>query len=735
MRAALNLGLTDLTYLGALSGLELGGRIEGQAAIDTMGEAAFARADLEASEVQTPWAEAKRAAIDANVRDPLGALELDAQASLEEIAVPRVTISAAEVQARGGMELLTLGLTAQGAIDGREPLELALEGQAQPAVPALRITVLSGKIGEYPIQLQDTLEASMAGGDISVSPFRLDLAGGYVDGGGELTAERVSLRLAWDALPLDMTEVFDAPPVEGTLSGEVAVNGRPDAPQIEAIASLSEFRMEPMGTGARGFADVRARIGDGRATAELQARLPDAATVDGNAAVPVGFSLQPFAYTLEPDAAISGALQLQADLEKVLAAIPFEDHYAEGQLNGDLQFSGRIDRPLVNGAVTLEEGRYENLATGTILERMQVNLLAEGQSGRLEQFEAYGPEDGRISADGSIDFSDLTLLPMSLSAQLERAQLVNRDDMTGVLDGTASIEGDLARLDVVGDLTVGPFTYQVPTQIPPRTLRSLEVEEAGAADAEAEAGEDAEIDADPPTVVGLDIRVALPGRVYVRGPALETEWEGNLDVSGSADDPRLDGVLRIRQGTLDFLGRRFVLDESSIAFDGSQPPSPYLDMLAEAQTRDVLARMRLFGTMDTLEIELSSEPSLPQDEILARILFDRELDEITPIQALQVARAAAMLSGSVGGSRLFAGDLSLPGLDRFNLQMGDAPGETSVTLGKYLTEKIYVEVEQGVGKDSTNLDAEIQLNPIWSIEAQTGATGESSLGILYKRDY
>jgi len=65
--------------------------------------------------------------------------------------------------------------------------------------------------------------------------------------------------------------------------------------------------------------------------------------------------------------------------------------------------------------------------------------------------------------------------------------------------------------------------------------------------------------------------------------------------------------------------------------------------------REITALLILSGTSRNLKLILQSEPALPQDEILARLLFGCGAAEITPMQALLLAMVAK--SFTVGGGR------------------------------------------------------------------------------------
>src|SRR5690606_23475382 len=108
----------------------------------------------------------------------------------------------------------------------------------------------------------------------------------------------------------------------------------------------------------------------------------------------------------------------------------------------------------------------------------------------------------------------------------------------------------------------------------------------------------------------------------------------------TASRPEVAGELTVYRGQLSFLGRNFDLEEGTVVLDGSYPPSPYMNLSATAQTADLTAHLLLQGTLSNLNLQLTSEPSLPQDEILARVLFGKDIDNISPVQAIELGRIA-----------------------------------------------------------------------------------------------
>jgi translocation and assembly module TamB len=231
----------------------------------------------------------------------------------------------------------------------------------------------------------------------------------------------------------------------------------------------------------------------------------------------------------------------------------------------------------------------------------------------------------------------------------------------------------------------------------------------------------------------LDLTIDLPARIFVRGLGLESEWAGRLQVRGPASSPLVVGQLEVRRGRFDFLDRRFELRRGTIEFTGSTPPEPQINLEAVSQGGGITAVVRLTGPASKPEVQLTSDPPLPQDEVLSRLLFNRSVSEITPAQAAQLALAVNRLRG--GGPGIMDQVRNTLGIDTLDVGGGDTPGSASVRAGKYLSDDVYVELEQGTNDASGRARVEIEILPNVSLEADTSQDANSGIGIQWRLDY
>ena len=116
--------------------------------------------------------------------------------------------------------------------------------------------------------------------------------------------------------------------------------------------------------------------------------------------------------------------------------------------------------------------------------------------------------------------------------------------------------------------------------------------------------------------------------------------------------------------------------------------------------------------------------------------FDRELSQITPMQALSLLSALNELRGKQKGFDALKYTRNLIGVDRLEIKQSHAdPDESALSAGKYLKDNIYIEVERGVSDDSGKASVTWELTPDITVETDVGEDSETGMGINWKHDY
>lgn len=412
------------------------------------------------------------------------------------------------------------------------------------------------------------------------------------------------------------------------------------------------------------------------------------------------------------------------------------DRALDGQLGFDLRLTGPLALASLSGPVRLSGGRLADPGLPFSLTGLGGTATLGGGSVRLAA-EAGVSSGGRLAVSGTAGLAPpfagnlaLRLQDVILrDPQLYVTRLAGDITVAGPLAGGAVIGGEI-RLDDTelripstglggtGDL---PGLRHVNEPAPVRQTRARAglLGEGGGSGAASGGGDYA-----------LDLRVRSVNRIFVRGRGLDAEIGGAVQLAGTLGNIVAAGGFSLIRGRLDILGKRLTLARADIGLEGDLMPR--LDIVASSTSDGIAASVVITGRADAPEVTFESTPSLPQDEVLAQLLFGQGLDNLSAFQALQLASAVATLAGR-GGTGIVGRLRRGFGLDDLDVATS-ADGESTVRAGKYLARDIYSEVEVqsgGKSKVTLNLDLKRGLTARGAVDSE----GNAALGLFLERDY
>jgi translocation and assembly module TamB len=232
----------------------------------------------------------------------------------------------------------------------------------------------------------------------------------------------------------------------------------------------------------------------------------------------------------------------------------------------------------------------------------------------------------------------------------------------------------------------------------------------------------------------LDLTLRAPGTVVVTGRGLDARMSGTLDIGGTANAPRIDGSLGLDRGRLEVLTKRFTFTRGEISFLGTAL-DPALDFRAETPAGEVTGIVTVGGFASDPTLTLSSEPELPEDEVLSQILFGKGTGQLSTFEAVQLGQQAAELAGVLpAGSGLVENVRRATGLDVLNVETGQ-DGEAELTAGQFVGEGVFVGVEQSLGSNESNVTVEVDITDTIKLETDLGSTGSTRIGVGVEFDY
>ena len=245
----------------------------------------------------------------------------------------------------------------------------------------------------------------------------------------------------------------------------------------------------------------------------------------------------------------------------------------------------------------------------------------------------------------------------------------------------------------------------------------------------------------PPALPEMDVEVVLTNDLRVIGYGADIKLVGGIRISRGYDEknnpgPSISGEIRVREGTLKVMNRVFDVQRGNIHFTKVVPSNPNLDLMLETQVGTYLVRILISGKASDPVIELTCEPDLSEEDIMAVLLFGQPLNDLDsdqrgrmdeendPSKELQKNLAGLAMSFGAKGLQDSMGDSF--GVDM--VQMGsDSEGGSTLMVGKFITPDIMLKYHQSLEKTGTYfMTLEYSLNRYFKVVSTYGQGEEAS---------
>ena len=572
-------------------------------------------------------------------------------------------------------------MKARGQVSGGQPIRLDLASLA--ADGAGRRIALAGP-------------ATLTYGDgaIDIRNFALRVDFGRLSLSGR-AGPTVDFHATAAGLPLAALDIFSPGlGLAGVLDGEATIGGTPNNPTGDWRVRLKQVSAPQMRSASAPPLDVAGsgRLGGGRTSLDLTVNAGS-----GNA------------IRLTGSAPLSVMKMTRGSAD---AALSVGGRHVSGALTVAMQLSGTVAKPQAKGSVRLTGGAFSDDQTRFKLTAISGVIQANGDAIRIDQLAGTTPNAGSIVVSGQVRLDPAAGFPGALKVTGRRAQLVANDIVTATADMALDVAGRLSETpNISGRITIVSMDIAVPDRLdsvasPIPGTRHLNPTPTARARLALRAREQAARARAPLLNATLAVTISAANRIFLHGRGIDAEAASDLHVAGSARDPQLTGGFDLLRGSLSVLGKRLVFTRGRVRFD--RDVTPELDLVAETSAGGVTARISVTGPASQPSFAISSTPSLPEDEILSRVLFQQSSGSLSPFQALELANSVATLSGHGGAFEQLRRSLGVSSLNIGSSATGN--GSPLLGIGRAINDRISVGVTTGARpRDngvSVDLDAE-----------------------------
>lgn len=653
------------------------------------------------------------------VDDAWGAPKLTLRVKAADGAILGRPIAQATVAADGPFAALAVQIQLTGAGVRKFALETAGTVTLADGV-TVDVKTLALQDGAVTAKLLAPARFGYSAATVSLAPARVAVNGGEATAQFTLDrrADRVTGEIGLAKIVLGETSPELPGAAQTTIDGTLKVSGAATAADAD-VALTAHYVAAEAGADVRAKASATLRAGRATLNASASGLSEEDAVL--KAEIPARLDLTGPRLALDMNAPITGALTWHGEVKPLWELLALDQHLLAGRADVDVSAAGTLEQPTVTGGVKLSKAGYENLSSGTVLRNLDAEVTATSGSAMAIKLSATDTGSGRVAAQGAMTLDRARgRWSVDASGDLTAFHILRRDDVTAAATGHVTYKGPALAGTLAGRLQVVRSEMRIGASYVPE-IPLLRAKSLGQPPVPGQ-----------PSTVQLDITLAIDDVLRIEGKGLEAFWRGELRARGNMDAPDVSGTLTLARGSFTFLGRAFDLDTGSVTFTGGGKIDPELALSASRQSGEVTATVAISGRASQPQIALSSVPVLPQDEVLAQLLFRKEATQLGPLESLQLASAAADLAGlSQGGlsgmlRRTFGIDVV-----GFGGKSGDA-----VVLGHQLTSAIYVGVEQSVGTTNQHqIVVEWRLNRSLAVQSTTTPQTGADLGLIWRKNY
>lgn len=392
------------------------------------------------------------------------------------------------------------------------------------------------------------------------------------------------------------------------------------------------------------------------------------------------------------DAALDGGLSLVVPDLAVWAPWLPPGWRLGGELRAGAGLRGRAGAPDWRGELRAESLAVRQLFEGVHLREGRVVLAMAGDEARIVEGEfTDGPGTGRLRLEGSGRFGEAP--GARLTATAEHFRVLDRVDRRVDVSGRAELQLAPQRLALAGALRVDEGRIDYTQADAPAPDADVRVHGRTPLPGEREGP------AEPPRAFGgveVDLGLDLGDALRVRGRGLDTRLTGQLRVTTPGGRLALTGQVRTVDGAYTAYGQNLRIERGTLDFRG-EPGNPQLDVLALRADRDRRIGVLVTGAVANPRVRLYSEPALGELETLTWLMLGRAPEGLGRDDTALLQRAAlALLAGERDRG---PGIVERLGLDELSVRptgAGEA-GSAIVTLGKQVSQRLFVGYEQAVG--------------------------------------
>lgn len=428
----------------------------------------------------------------------------------------------------------------------------------------------------------------------------------------------------------------------------------------------------------------------------------------------------------------------------------------EAILNMDFDAFGNVDKPQFKGYLNIEKGTLPFPKFGIDYKDIKLRLRAENNIINLDSL--YIKQKGWLLTKGVVELSNKEfgkLNSLDFSLKSDNFQLAKHNNYDALISSDITLNHNDIETKYGGVLQVLRSSFNIDALTDFGGAKSLETPlliqalEENRDSTTIEINKNIEIPKSEENEflrnLKGSLKVEIPRNFWIKSDDMQMELYGDVDVIKNSTFFEIFGSLGVHRGFYTFYGKKMVIDEGEFTFTGGENFNPALHLNAlytfrtPEREKKVLS-LNVGGDLAEPEITFSLDKvDIPEADAIAYILFGQPFDQLNHDSQSGVNDAiASRLFSNMIASQLSKTLGKTLNLDLIEVDPTDNWQNTTFTVGKYLTNDLFVTYQRSFGESDDNeisketISLEYEITKRLSLRLLKGSVKESGVDLIIK---
>ena len=251
----------------------------------------------------------------------------------------------------------------------------------------------------------------------------------------------------------------------------------------------------------------------------------------------------------------------------------------------------------------------------------------------------------------------------------------------------------------------------------------------------------------PPSVGGisqnihLNLAVHSSNNVSLVSRELSMNGSANLQVRGTADNPVILGRVDLSDGDIILNGDRFILSGATIQFVNPSETQPVVNATITTSIQQYNISMRFRGPTDHLQTQYTSDPALPEADIIHLLAFGNTTEAAANAPATPANQMAEGLVANQVSSQITSRVARVAGISQLSISpvLGNAQNNqqagANITIQQRVTGNLFITFTQDTAQGTETIQGQYKASPRVSISATRDPNGGFAADLLIKKEY